>query len=592
MKPRQRLAKRILASMILVGLLPVILISIENYVSGKKAIEDSEYSHLGYALRSRLTFLEAWLHHTNKELRFAATNSCSLEKCPGEKDDQEQLNPTCKALQSIMRGHAVFQSLAVYDKNWSILVTTEETKNVPLLPPTEELKNIFARATGLTHGPVTFIDGIAIVPLCQPVFDQDGKILTYILGYLEIKQSLDRILGKSSDIGETGIFFLLDSDGTYLWTPDRHQHLIGTKAAIPEALYQETYKHVTHYQGLEGNRVMGITAPVDHDLPWVLLAQINESEAYQVLNRRVLIGVAAGLLMLALIALASLRLSQTLSRPLRELAQVAHRISSGNMQERAPQFSEKETHEVGVAFNTMLDRLAASQRALSRTATLVAIGELSSSIVHEMRNPLASMKINLQALTGKFKDDPIYSELLEITVQQAARLESMLTDLMKYGAPMELNLAATTFRELAGQVVQLLESDAANKKITIRIDDHLQDTPLMLDIELMTRALTNLVANAIQWAPEGGLVNFSGYPAPRESDWASIRVRDNGPGIEENQRTKMFKLFYSTRPGGNGIGLANVKKIIEYHGGFACGGNAWERGAVFSILLPMGGPER
>ena len=79
--------------------------------------------------------------------------------------------------------------------------------------------------------------------------------------------------------------------------------------------------------------------------------------------------------------------------------------------------------------------------------------------------------------------------------------------------------------------------------------------------------------------------------APEEYDWVSIRVRDNGPGILEGQREKLFNLFYSTREDGNGIGLANVKKIIEYHGGFVAGDNAQDHGAVFSILLPIGGPD-
>ena len=591
MKSRQTLAKRILVCILFVGLLPVILMSIENYVSGKKAIEDSEYSHLGYALKSRLTFLEAWLHHTKKELRFAATNSCSLAKCTGEKDDQQQLNPTCKALQTVMRGHAVYQSLAVYDKDWSVLVTTTETKDVPIPPPSDDLKKLFGQATGFTQGPVTFINGIAIVPLCQPSFDENGKIMTYILGYLDIKQSLDKILGKSSDIGETGIFFLLSSDGTYLWTPDRMKHLISTRAAIPESLYQGHFKHVTHYQDLDGTRVMGITAPIEDDFPWLLLAQIDEKEAYEVLDTRMLVGVVAGLLMLFLIALVSIRLSKRLSQPLRELSQVAHRISSGSMKERAPEFSEQETHEVGVAFNTMLDCLGASQRALTMSASLAAIGELSSSIVHEMRNPLATMKLNLQALAEKVQDEPVYAELSAISIQQADRLETMLTDLMKYGAPFELKLAPITFGKLAANVLQLLGNDAKNKNITLHVDDQLQDCLLLLDIEHMTRALTNLVNNAIQWAPEGGEVYLSGCKAPDEPDWAFIRVRDSGPGIEESQRKKLFKLFYSTRRGGNGIGLANVKKTIEYHGGFVAGGNAGERGAVFSILIPIGGPD-
>ncbi|MHB8810775.1 MAG: ATP-binding protein, partial [Desulfobulbaceae bacterium] len=421
-------------------------------------------------------------------------------------------------------------------------------------------------------------------------FDENGKILTYILGYLDIKQSLDRILGKSSDIGETGIFFLLSSDGTYLWTPDRMRHLIGARAAIPESLYQGHFKHVTHYQDQDGTRVMGITTPIEDDFPWLLLAQIDEDEAYEVLGTRMLVGVVAGLLMLFLIALVSIRLSKRLSQPLRELARVAHRISSGSTKERAPEFNEQETHEVGVAFNTMLDRLGASQRALTMSASLAAIGELSSSIVHEMRNPLATMKLNLQALAEKFQDEPVYAELSAISIQQADRLETMLTDLMKYGAPFELKLAPITLSKLAANVLQLLGNDAKKKNITLHVDDQLQDCQLLLDIEHMTRALTNLVNNAIQWAPEGGEVYLSGCKAPGEPDWAFIRIRDNGPGIEESQRQKLFKLFYTTRRDGNGIGLANVKKIIEYHGGFVAGGNTGERGAVFSILIPIGGP--
>jgi signal transduction histidine kinase len=107
----------------------------------------------------------------------------------------------------------------------------------------------------------------------------------------------------------------------------------------------------------------------------------------------------------------------------------------------------------------------------------------------------------------------------------------------------------------------------------------------------MTRALTNLAINGIYWAPAGGEVHISGCPAPGEEDWATIRVRDNGAGIQPGQREKLFRLFYSTRADGHGIGLANVKKIVEYHDGFVAAGNDPERGAAFTMLLPKAGPE-
>jgi HAMP domain-containing protein len=310
-----------------------------------------------------------------KELGFAAQNSCSLTDCAGEKSDPGQRNPTCRALQTVMRGHGIYQSLAVYDTDWSILVTTTETKDTVMPPPPDSLKHRFSQATGFTSGPPIFINGSAIVPLCQPTFDEEGNILTYILGYLDIKRSLDRILGKSSDIGETGHFFLLADDGTYIWTPDSMEHLIGTRAIIPEPLYLGPYKQVTHYPDRDGTRVLGITALIEDDFSWLLLAQIDEDEAYEVLSTRVMVGVVTGSLMLILIALASIRLSKRLSQPLRELARVAHHISSGNMQERAPEFAEEETHEVGLAFNTMVDRLSASRRALSSSTALADIGE-------------------------------------------------------------------------------------------------------------------------------------------------------------------------------------------------------------------------
>ena len=585
------LGRRILASMIVVGLLPVILMSVENHLFSKKAIEDSENGHLGYALKSRLTFLEAWTHHTKKEFYYAAKSRCSVSACAGEKSDAFQRHSTCKTLQSVMRGHAVYDFLAVYDRNWEVIVTTAETKNSPLNAPPDNLKKHFASARDFVAGPFLFSEGRAILPICHPTTDESGNPLSYTVGYLDIRESLERILGKSSDIGETGRFVLLTEDGRYLWTPKDMESMVGTRAQIPESLYRGPFRKGTHYLDHTGTEVLGIAAPAEEGLPWILLAQIEKEEAYRILNKRMLAGISIGLVMLALIALVCVWLSRGLARPLGELARVAHTISSGRMKERVPEFSEQETREVGSAFNAMLDRLAASRLALSRSAALAAVGELSSSIAHEMRNPLSSITINLQAFAEKLKHDPVYAELSAISIQQAHRLETMLSDLLKYAAPIELHLEQTTFRQLVSGVLPLVEKEATNKQITIHVDDHLGQQPILLDRELMTRALTNLVDNAVQWSPAGGTIRVSGYPAPGAEDWASIRVRDNGPGIRPGQREKLFRLFYSTREDGHGIGLANVKKIIEYHDGFVAGDNAREREAVFSLLLPTGGPD-
>ena len=135
-------ARRILIYMMVVGMVPVVLMSLENYISSKKAVEDSEQGHLGYALRSRLTFLEAWLHHTKKEFFYASKSSCTIRDCDGHVEEQVQLNRTCRSLQAVMRGHAVYLSLGVFDSDWNLLVTTEETKNIKISSPNAEIKKI------------------------------------------------------------------------------------------------------------------------------------------------------------------------------------------------------------------------------------------------------------------------------------------------------------------------------------------------------------------------------------------------------------------------------------------------------------------
>lgn len=230
------------------------------------------------------------------------------------------------------------------------------------------------------------------------------------------------------------------------------------------------------------------------------------------------------------------------------------------------------------------------ERALCKTAGLAAIGQLTSSIAHEMRNPLSSIKMNVKAVKQKMQDDdPAFAELADIAWQQSLRLESMLNDLLNYGRPLALNVRATTF----GQIINAALADSAeekrNKAVGIEIINTLGEMPLMLDQELFTRAISNLLLNAIQWSPANETVAVTARLARNENgqDEALIQIRDKGPGINREKIGRLFQPFFTTRQGGTGLGLANVRKIIEYHGATIAGENCPDQGAQFTIRLPM-----
>lgn len=231
------------------------------------------------------------------------------------------------------------------------------------------------------------------------------------------------------------------------------------------------------------------------------------------------------------------------------------------------------------------------ERALAKTASLAAIGELTSSIAHEMRNPLSSIKMNTTAIQQKLGDgDAAFAELATITCQQSLRLETMLNDLLSYGKPLQLNLARSSFPALMQATLVAVAQEQKNRGVAVEVSNSLEDDlPLMIDAELFTRAFSNLVLNAIQWSPLGGTVQVAARISSQagHKNQVVILVRDNGPGINPEKIGRLFQPFFTTRAGGTGLGLANVRKIVEYHGGTVTGENSPAGGAVFTIYLPL-----
>ncbi len=233
------------------------------------------------------------------------------------------------------------------------------------------------------------------------------------------------------------------------------------------------------------------------------------------------------------------------------------------------------------------------ERALAQTASLARIGELTSSIAHEMRNPLSSINMNIKTIQQELGDaNPAFHELATIAQEQSRRLENMLNDLLNYGRPLTLQIRPTSFSALVEATFNAIARPRDEKKITIKVHDNLGDTLLEIDRELMIRALTNLVLNAIQWSPEESTIAIASRLSSTISahDQAIIEVRDCGPGLDSSKSHRLFQPFMTSRPGGTGLGLANVRKIVEYHGGSVTGCNHAEGGALFTITIPITSP--
>jgi len=200
---------------------------------------------------------------------------------------------------------------------------------------------------------------------------------------------------------------------------------------------------------------------------------------------------------------------------------------------------------------------------------LAYVGTLASGLAHEIRNPLNSLNLNMQMLEEMKDDEPSGSRqrLLSITRSEIGRLERLVTHFLSYARPRSLELEEVEAVDLLDGVVELLKPQIQAAGAEVVVDDRSAGSRLRVDVEMMRQLLLNLLQNALQ-ATEG----LERAPrivlsAQRLDGRMVLEVADNGVGIPESEHDRLFDLFYSTRKGGTGLGLAVVDRIASAHDG-------------------------
>jgi two-component system sensor histidine kinase PilS (NtrC family) len=230
-----------------------------------------------------------------------------------------------------------------------------------------------------------------------------------------------------------------------------------------------------------------------------------------------------------------------------------------------------------------------------RHQRLEAVAELSASLAHEIKNPLASIRSSVEQLAGEDLDPDDRYVLQRLVLTESDRLSRLLSEFLEFSG---LEKGETHRVDLTGVVQDAVRLARAHPDAPTeaRVDVATPEDPLFIpgDSDLLHRAVYNLVLNGLQFAGPAGSVQVSledrrhgagPDPVDRERP-VRLTIRDSGPGIPEDTAGKVFDPFYTTRSGGSGLGLAVVHRAVEAHRGLIMAGNAPEGGAEFVLVLP------
>jgi PAS domain S-box-containing protein len=224
---------------------------------------------------------------------------------------------------------------------------------------------------------------------------------------------------------------------------------------------------------------------------------------------------------------------------------------------------------------------------LQLSERMAVLGRQTAGVAHEVKNPLNSMRLWLEVLKANMPIDPEPQQAVKMLDSEIDRLDRAVKTFLNFTRPVEMKLEETDLRTVLEEVIDAARPAATKAGLTLRLDASSELGPVLVDRQLIHQAVLNLVLNACDFTNAGGRVSVS---LRRDGENALIAVQDTGRGISAEDQKKIFQLFFTTRPGGSGIGLANAFRFVQLHDGRIEFDSEPGRGTNFRIELPLGRP--
>jgi len=279
-------------------------------------------------------------------------------------------------------------------------------------------------------------------------------------------------------------------------------------------------------------------------------------------------------------------------RPLRRLRDGARRIAAGDYASRIPERGPSEVADLAREFNSMGRAVEERERELVRSERLVAVGKMAAMITHEIRNPLSSIVLNTELLEDEFdgKDAEEGRDLCRAIHREADRLTAITEDYLAFARLPKPKLAPEPINPIVAGLANFVKEDLATKKVVLTTELCAEHVIGMVDASQLRQCLINLVRNATDAVTASLKDRASGnviLRTRRDGERIAIEVTDDGVGIPTEALPRLFDPFFSTKEGGNGLGLALTHEIVREHHGDLEAQSTVGRGTTFTLRVPI-----
>jgi signal transduction histidine kinase len=603
-----KIGRRLLRWFTIIALIPLIFMGYQGYYFAKQAVRSEVFLHMETVATRQRMQIDHWFEERVSDLEVLAAHPHVVRNCVllEKSKDASLAHELIGILRSYQRGSTAYENLCIYGMNAQLIACAAESAITDREFGMTALFREVLESSGPVKSPVYLQEGVGpAMHMGTLIRTPAGNPTAIAIILLALSKTLDPIILDTSGLGSTGQAYLVDTAKVML-TPSRFMehpepltHTMDTEG-IRRALKGTSGAAV--YAGYDGQQVLGAWVFMPEQ-QWALIAEMDADEAFAPLARLRRNAIIVALVVLvAIIAVVSL-ISRSISMPIHQLAEASLDVSRGNLDRTVVIRLRDEIGELAERFNHMVhamkesrdslqdayERLVRTQEQLVQSERLAAIGEFVASIVHEIRNPLSAVKMNLRILETKCEKEGIVAEHFQLAKSQTERLESMLSDLLGYSKPIALARRPVVLGEFVDQIVRHVQTQEEELGIHVGTSVHAPAKILHMDPERMNQVVLNVLLNAVQAVERGGDVRLETADAVEGGQPAvEIAVSDNGHGVSPENLERLFEPFFTTRKDGTGLGLPTSKKIVDAHGGVIRVSSRIGEGTEVKIIIPIG----
>ena len=281
---------------------------------------------------------------------------------------------------------------------------------------------------------------------------------------------------------------------------------------------------------------------------------------------------------------------KSVTRPVNVLLDATRRLEGGDLDYRITGLQD-EFGRVASSFNQMANSLKEQMLKMQRTEQMIVLGELAAGLVHEIKNPLAGIKVSVEVLSEDENISHEDKESMLKVIEEIKRIESLLKSLLNFAKPPKPQFMSVDLNDILYKTIDFslrhLSLKSQDPDAISVLNDLGTDLPeIMADTLQLQQAFLNLLLNAVDAMPYGGTLGVKTYLDEQDKS-IKIEISDTGKGIDEAMKNKIFQPFVTTKSKGTGLGLAITKRLIEQQGGDIRAENKQGGGTIFKIMLPI-----